>query len=81
MPNSSRSPDERNPYRALSMIWLGKTSSCAKRSTDRKSASVRVPVLVGATLAVLIIAAIELHPVKPAPADRGHPSCEWRDCE
>jgi len=83
MPNSSRSPDERNPYRALSMIWLGKTSSCAKRSTDRKSASVRVPVLVGATLAMLIIAVVELHPVTPAQVDRGHPwDCWlWRYCE
>ncbi len=83
MPNSSRSPDERNPYRALSMIWLAKTSSCAKRSTVKKSASVRTPVLVGVTLGLLMIAAIELHPVTPMQADRGHPwDCDlWRYCE
>lgn len=82
MPNSSRSPDERNPYRALSMIWLGKTWSLGVKSTGRKSASVRTPVLVGVALGLLIITAIELHPVTPMQADRGHPwDCDlWRYC-
>ena len=77
MRNSSRLLGARSRYRPPSMIWLGRLLSFALRLSGVLSG----PVLVGATLAVLIIAAIELHPVKPAPADRGHPSCEWRDCE
>lgn len=83
MPNSSRLPDERSPYRALSMIWLARSLSFTPRSKGSLIDAVRIPGLVGATLALLIVAAVELHPVTPAPVDRGHPwDCWlWRYCE
>lgn len=82
MQNSSRWPYERSPYRAPSMIWLAKSSNSTPRLKGRLIGAVKTPVLVGATLALLIIAAIELHPVTLAPVDRGHPwDCElWRYC-
>lgn len=81
MPNLSRLPDERSPYRAPSMIWLGRTWNFDAKSIARRIAAVRIPVLAGATLALLIVAAVELHPVTPAPVDRGHPwLCECREC-
>lgn len=83
MPNLSRLPDERSHYRAPSMIWLARSSSFTPRSSGRLIAAVRIQVLAGATLALLIVAAVELHPVTPAPVDRGHPwDCDlWRYCE
>lgn len=76
MQNSSRSPDARSHCKAPLMIWLGRSENFALRSSGRR---IGVAVLV----ALLIVAAIELHPVTPAPAYRCHPlDCWlWRCCE
>lgn len=75
MPNLNRSLDERSPYRALSMIWLAKHLNSAALCIARNLGINRTTVSVGALLAVLIIAAVELHPVTPAPVDRGRLGC------
>lgn len=54
MPNSSRSPDERNPYRALSMIWLARTWNFDGRSIARRIAAVSLLVLASAASVWLI---------------------------
>lgn len=54
MQNSSRSPDERNPYRALSMIWLARTCNCDAKSIARKIGAVSLLVLASAASVWLI---------------------------
>lgn len=54
MPNLSRLPDERSPYRAPSMIWLARTWNCDAKSIARRIAAASLLALASAALVWLI---------------------------
>lgn len=73
MRNSNQWPAARGTSRALSMIYLARTSSLGVKSIGRRLASVSLPVVAGIALAMLIVWWIERIPIQVPPVDGG-----WR---
>lgn len=76
-----------NSHVSSSICVRSSTNRRAKRSSfdaryiARKAASVSFPVVVGLTLAMLIVSWLERLPVQVPPTDRGHPwECEYHGC-